>query len=339
MPNTDHFLYYWKNFETDMSEGKVGWLGTKMPAVFRPIKEAAALHKESWLFAVKVKEGKSFPLAILRLSDVSFVKVDASRDFKDFLYYDPDQSYALFEPEEQAAKKQYFLLGERMKGLFPVPAVRVNFVGANGIAPISSKDALQLLSDSREFRGKILSTFVGSKSWAEGFTSTQENDVAQSGVELLGEVPAGASEEFSVDSDGLDLGQGYEPDAAIRKLIELHAVDLAQKYYESAGYAVKPRGKPFDLLCKRGGEEIHVEVKGTRGNGRKVIITKNERDDARDTAWRSDLFIVYGIVVGAEDGEQRVIEDGTIHHIENWLPQDDHLETIAFRYSVPMDKV
>ena len=43
--------------------------------------------------------------------------------------------------------------------------------------------------------------------------------------------------------------------------------------------------------------------------------------------------------LAAEKQAKWKIEDGTIHHIENWLPQDDHLETIAFRYSVPMDKV
>jgi hypothetical protein len=41
-------------------------------------------------------------------------------------------------------------------------------------------------------------------------------------------------------------------------------------------HSVEPDRCGYDLHCTRGKEEIHVEVKGTRGDGRSVLLTAAE---------------------------------------------------------------
>ncbi|WP_295585763.1 DUF3883 domain-containing protein [uncultured Lamprocystis sp.] len=85
-------------------------------------------------------------------------------------------------------------------------------------------------------------------------------------------------------------GAGYDDDPAARKVIETHAVQRAREYYERQGYLVTELGKPFDLLCQRSAEILHVEVKGSRSSMQEVILTANEVKDARDPRWVSDLY-------------------------------------------------
>ena len=146
------------------------------------------------------------------------------------------------------------------------------------------------------------------------------------------------TDDEAIGTGELDLGPAYESDSRMRRCIERYAVECAVKHYDKdRGYEVTKLGKPYDLLCTKGHEVIHVEVKGTRGDGKKVIVTKNEISDARNPEWRSDLFILHGISVELKAGEL-VPVGGIKFFIENWNPRDEHLEAIAFRYSVPIDK-
>lgn len=45
-----------------------------------------------------------------------------------------------------------------------------------------------------------------------------------------------------------------------------------------------------------------MEVKGTRGTGIEIELTAGEVENARGSGWRTDLFIVSGIVVERRDG-------------------------------------
>ena len=140
-------------------------------------------------------------------------------------------------------------------------------------------------------------------------------------------------QDCSNEVDNVDLGPGFERDPKIRKTIEQYAMNHAAAHY-SKEYEVKVLGKPFDLLCTRGNEEIHVEVKGTRGAGASVIVTRNEITDARASNWQSDLYIVHGIQLDEIDGIN-VASGGTVHHTRNWSPLNEHLEAITFSYAVP----
>ncbi len=67
--------------------------------------------------------------------------------------------------------------------------------------------------------------------------------------------------------------------SAIEKRAEL----ITKKYLESKKFKdFLYLGKPYDILCKDGKTELRVEVKGTKGTGDKVGITRNEILHSRD---------------------------------------------------------
>lgn len=123
-------------------------------------------------------------------------------------------------------------------------------------------------------------------------------------------------------------------DSEKRAVIEKYAVQLAKEFYLNIGFDVEERGKPFDLLCRTDGLEVHVEVKGTTGSGSRVILTRNEVRDARNTTWRSDLFIVRDIELSTL-GATWIANGGSIHRIEAWVPVDEDLSATEFEYNVP----
>lgn len=137
-----------------------------------------------------------------------------------------------------------------------------------------------------------------------------------------------------VDGDD-QKGTGYEPDADKRRAVELYAVKLASEFYASRGYEVEEMGKPYDLLCTKDTEELHVEVKGSRSSMSAIIVTRNEVADARDERWRSDLFLVDGIELGGLVDGIYVPIGGRCRRKENWSPNQEDLTEIQFRYTLP----
>jgi hypothetical protein len=129
---------------------------------------------------------------------------------------------------------------------------------------------------------------------------------------------------------------GREDDPVLRRVLEEHSMRIAQKHYESLGYEVENTAstQPFDLRCRRGAEEVRVEVKGTRGDGRAVELTAAEVKNARGRGWRTDLFIVAKI--GLEPSATvPVAHGGQTMTIEAWTPNDEDLVPTHFRYAPP----
>jgi hypothetical protein len=48
----------------------------------------------------------------------------------------------------------------------------------------------------------------------------------------------------------------------------------------------------YDLRCELGGDDLHVEVKGTTSDGDRVLLTRNEVSHARDWYPRVALIVV-----------------------------------------------
>lgn len=64
-----------------------------------------------------------------------------------------------------------------------------------------------------------------------------------------------------------------------KRLVEKRAIELVSKRYESNGWIVKSvenEKKGFDLLCRKGRLEEHVEVKGLSGFEKDFTLTANE---------------------------------------------------------------
>jgi hypothetical protein len=68
-------------------------------------------------------------------------------------------------------------------------------------------------------------------------------------------------------------------DPESNKLIERRAVDVVTRHQINDGWTVRPieaKNLGYDLLCTRGSDELHVEVKGVGGECGRFIITNRE---------------------------------------------------------------
>jgi hypothetical protein len=154
------------------------------------------------------------------------------------------------------------------------------------------------------------------------------------GPNLLVDPEAGAEEEAAEAAEravARAKGQGFPKNAAQRRAIELHAMRAATRHFEAAGFEVEDVSgtRSYDLVCERGGKELHVEVKGTMTDGQTVILTRNEVDHACDSGNASALFILHSIkVVGkrASGGKPRVFHP--------WTLRRARLKPISFTYAV-----
>jgi hypothetical protein len=131
------------------------------------------------------------------------------------------------------------------------------------------------------------------------------------------------------------LGQGYGLSPAQRKAVEDRAMDVARKYYEEADWIVEDvhKTRSYDLICRRAGQELHVEVKGTTGLGEKILLPKNEVAHAQQQYPNVALFVVYGIKLSAQD--QPAAAGGTVLLLYPWNINEGQLEALAFSYALP----
>jgi 5-methylcytosine-specific restriction protein A len=122
-------------------------------------------------------------------------------------------------------------------------------------------------------------------------------------------------------------GQTWSGSAVGRKAIESYAMGLAKSHYESLWREVRDVSatEPFDLLCREGGRELRVEVKGTTSLGFSVLLTRNEVRHAQANTGCVALFVVSNIVANASG-----CTGGTVHALEPWDIREDELEPIAF---------
>jgi Domain of unknown function (DUF3883) len=109
-------------------------------------------------------------------------------------------------------------------------------------------------------------------------------------LQLLGGITTSASDRSSkkkpTKAEEADLrrrlGSGFGS-AEQNKQVELAAIKDAKKYYKSDGWnveSVEAEKIGFDLRCRKGKLERHVEVKGTAGVGAGFILTRGEYQKA-----------------------------------------------------------
>ena len=156
-----------------------------------------------------------------------------------------------------------------------------------------------------------------------------------------GEARASASEVESLaeamEANSSGRGQGYLVSQAVRKAVEIHAVNRATQYYVAQGWTVEDAGtiESYDLNCTRPSEELHVEVKGTSTTGESVILTPNEVTHARELYPAVELFIVSNIMVDDRNPDHPVASGGSARVLRNWQIREEHLTAIGYSYSVP----
>ena len=142
-------------------------------------------------------------------------------------------------------------------------------------------------------------------------------------------------------NDSSKQGQGYERDSRVRRAIEVRSLELAKLVYENNGYHVSLTGTiaPYDLRGKKNGEEVRVEVKGTRSEGKVVIVTRGEVNHARRRPCRVDLMVVSNIIIQQTFPGQIAAIGGEIScHAKDWEPAESDLTLNTFDYRIPVDR-
>jgi Domain of unknown function (DUF3883) len=129
-------------------------------------------------------------------------------------------------------------------------------------------------------------------------------------------------------------GQGYGLDAQDRRLVEEYAMQRAIQYFSGGGAKVRDVSltKCYDLLCVREGREFHVEVKGTTGLGRAVLLTRNEVEHAQD--FPSVVLFVLSEVALTEVGDRKVATGGKQSVFDPWQIDSNRLEAQTYSLSL-----
>jgi predicted RNA-binding protein with PUA-like domain len=132
-------------------------------------------------------------------------------------------------------------------------------------------------------------------------------------------------------------GQRWSHSTAVRRAIELHAMQAAIEHYTGQGWSVEDVSAycPYDLHCDRDDRILRVEVKGTRSTGERVLLTRNEVAEARAGYPSTALFILAEVSVVKEADDQPSARGGRAVVREPWRPREEDLEPIAYEYTVP----
>jgi hypothetical protein len=137
--------------------------------------------------------------------------------------------------------------------------------------------------------------------------------------------------------------QGRISDPDVRQAIERFAEDHAAAYLEERGWQVKRVGQyklGYDLACRNPeGEALHVEVKGTRTLGEKVILTANEVAHARRVSECGAQHMLY-VVSQINVAESKIItcSAGSPLLLWPWTISEDDLIATEYAYTIPADR-
>lgn len=123
----------------------------------------------------------------------------------------------------------------------------------------------------------------------------------------------------------------YESDPKIRKAIEDYAMKRCKKFYKRKGFHCEDvsQTKSYDILATKGNCVKWIEVKGTRGAGDGVILTKNEVNLAKRK--KTILFLVCNIRYDYEKGRASGGEDS----VHNWNFTRSNLIPLSYHYLIP----
>ena len=134
----------------------------------------------------------------------------------------------------------------------------------------------------------------------------------------------------------IPIGQAFLSDAVARRAIELRAMDMARRYYEAQWSEVfdVSSNASCDLHCRSGDVELRVEVKGTTGHARHILLTRNEVRLAHEHHPHTALFVVSHIELD-RNVTPPIAHGGVAHEIRPWMPNSDYLVPTAYRYDFP----
>lgn len=138
------------------------------------------------------------------------------------------------------------------------------------------------------------------------------------------------------------------------KAIEKHAEDVTEKYLKSKKFKnFKLLGKPYDILCNDDETELRVEVKGTKGMGHKIGLTRNEILHCRDEyppKHNKNTKVVLSIVNNIKTSlinKKWTADGGRVVHIDsmyftediNMMFKNSNIKPMTFNYEIKNHKI
>jgi hypothetical protein len=121
--------------------------------------------------------------------------------------------------------------------------------------------------------------------------------------------------------------------AAENRAIEERAVQVTREHFETRlGYATEDVGltQSYDLHATKGREVIKVEVKGTTGDGSRVVLTRNEVNLHQQEHPNNGLAVVR--CISLERGETPMATGGELILLMPWEINPTSLNPIAYDY-------
>jgi hypothetical protein len=133
-------------------------------------------------------------------------------------------------------------------------------------------------------------------------------------------------------------GQGFGLSSDERKAVEIHAMRVARLHFESEGFEVKDLSavEPFDFVVTKVDQTLIVEVKGTTGLHRDVLLTSGEVARHRSAYPNNALVVVSEIDLDRRRSKPRA-SGGKMRLIHPWLIEPGSLSPSAFRYVLPTE--
>jgi hypothetical protein len=132
--------------------------------------------------------------------------------------------------------------------------------------------------------------------------------------------------------------QGFGLNSAERKTVEEYAMRFAATHFKREWYSVEDVSatSSYDLLCRRGTEELRVEVKGTSTAGHQIILTRNEVFEGQQPGYA--LFVVSEVVIDRSEPRKPVAIGGKAHLFSPWQPNLIELQPISYLCDIDFGK-
>src|SRR5437868_15500859 len=101
-------------------------------------------------------------------------------------------------------------------------------------------------------------------------------------------------------------------------------------FYQRRGYDVEDRHaiESFDLLCSKNRDRRYVEVKGTQGEGSRILLTHREVALSQQAGMQVDLCVVHSIAL--KQGKQPKPSGGNLRRFEHWDARKHILRPCSF---------
>lgn len=131
-------------------------------------------------------------------------------------------------------------------------------------------------------------------------------------------------------------GQGFQNSSKVRIAIEHYAMRLAEREMRNPGWetvdASAYKTQSYDLLMRKGSRSLKVEVKGTTGDGSRILITRGEVEEASTDPKQYAVVVISGIKVEGKRNPR--CRGGSFHELRPFNPSSASLTPIAYRMKV-----